>query len=126
MLARLLALVLLMGLGGCDWGQKGETGSRGATGAKGQPGEAAAAGPVGPAGPQGEQGSPSGTLRIVRVNCLTNSACAASCRSDEIITVAYCGPSRAAPIYSGERQVSCGLNADAANTPLVVVCAGLP
>ncbi len=37
---------------------------------------------------------------------------------------AYCGPSRIAPTYTSERQASCGINPEAANSPLVAVCAG--
>lgn len=126
---RLLVLALLVLLCGCFEGKKGDQGPPGPEGAKGEPGQTGIIGPVGPAGPpgpQGDQGPPSPTLRVVRVNCLHNATCAAGCRGDEVLVTAYCGPSRTAPTYSSERQVSCGINADAANNPLVVICAGAP
>jgi collagen triple helix repeat protein len=134
MLTRLVALIplgfmLLVVLCACDSGKKGDPGTPGLPGPKGEQGAPGATGPVGPAGapgPQGELGPPSPTVRVVRMNCLHNGTCAASCRGDEILVAAYCGPSRTAPTYTSERQASCGLNADAANTPLVVICAGAP
>jgi hypothetical protein len=129
LMRRLLVLALLVALSGCFEGNKGDPGPAGPAGAKGDPGQPGNAGPVGPAGPpgpQGEQGPPSPTLRIVRMNCLQNAACTAGCRGDEVLVTAYCGPSRAAPTYNSERQAICGINADAANTPLVIICAGTP
>jgi hypothetical protein len=123
----LLALALLMAVAGCGEGKKGDAGSSGLPGPKGEQGQPGAPGPVGPAGPlgpQGEQGPPSPTMRVIRMNCLHNGTCAAACRGDEVLVAAYCGPSRTAPTYTSERQASCGINADAANTPLVVICAG--
>jgi Collagen triple helix repeat (20 copies) len=111
----------------CDGGTKGDAGPPGLTGQKGEPGERGGTGPVGPPGPpgpQGEQGPPSPTVRVVRMNCLHNGTCAAGCRGDEILVIAYCGPSRIAPTYTSERQASCGINPEAANSPLVAVCAG--
>jgi hypothetical protein len=133
MLVRAFALIMFaltsVALCGCDSGKKGDAGAPGAAGPKGEQGDQGAPGPVGPAGPpgpQGEQGPPSPTMRVVHVNCLHNGTCTANCRGDEILVTAYCGPSRTAPTYTSERQASCGLNPDAANTPLVVICAGAP
>ena len=92
----LLALALLMAVAGCDGETKGDTGPPGLTGQKGEPGQQGGTGPVGPPGPpglQGEQGPPSPTVRVVRMNCLHNGMCAAGCRGDEILVIAYCGPS---------------------------------
>jgi hypothetical protein len=108
---RLLALALLIVLCGCDMGKKGDPGAPGSSGPKGDPGTAGLTGPVGPAGPpgpQGERGQPSPTIRVVRTSCLNNATCAVACRGDEILILAYCGPSRAAPSYPSERQVRRG------------------
>jgi collagen triple helix repeat protein len=126
---RLLALALLIVLCGCDMGKKGDPGAPGSSGPKGDPGTAGLTGPVGPAGPpgpQGERGQPSPTIRVVRTSCLNNATCAVACRGDEILILAYCGPSRAAPSYPSGRQASCGINADAANSPLVAICSAAP
>jgi hypothetical protein len=65
------------------------------------------------------------TLRVIRNNCL-GGACTASCRGDEVLVSAYCGPSRNQPTFLGERQVSCGIEATTANAPLVAFCAQAP
>jgi hypothetical protein len=126
----LLTLVLLMGVAGCDWeGQKGDPGTPGPAGPRGETGAPGIQGPIGPAGPsgpQGEPGPPSPTMRVVRMNCLHNGICTGGCRGDEILVTAYCGPSRTAPTYTSERQASCGINVDAASTPLIAFCAGAP
>lgn len=126
---RLIALALLIILCGCDWGKKGDPGSAGPEGPKGETGAQGIQGPVGPAGPpgpQGEQGPPSPTIRVVRINCLTNATCTFGCRGDEVLVNAYCGPSRAAPTYLNERQVSCGINSALANSPLIAICTAAP
>jgi len=131
---RLIILALLtlglatLGLGGCGQGPKGDPGPAGQPGPNGDPGVAGPPGPVGPAGPpgpQGEQGPPSPTLRIIRNNCISGG-CTASCRGDEVLVSAYCGPSRTQPTVLDERQVSCGVEATSANAPLVAVCAQAP
>ena len=82
-------------------------------------------GPTGPAGPQGEQGPPSPTVRVVRSNCLTGE-CTVTCRGTEILVTAYCGPTHNRANFIGERQASCGVEATAADTPLVAVCVAAP
>lgn len=125
----LLVGLLLVGLAGCGQAPKGDTGPQGPPGAKGDAGAAGPPGPVGPAGPpgpQGEQGPPSPTVRVIRKTCLSSGDCAASCRGDEVLVSAYCGPSRNQATFVGERQVSCGANLTAANTPLVAICVAAP
>jgi collagen triple helix repeat protein len=124
----IFAGLLMLALAGCGQGPKGDPGQPGQPGPKGDPGAAGPPGPVGPAGPpgpQGEQGPPSPTLRVIRNNCL-GGACTASCRGDEVLVSAYCGPSRNQPTFLGERQVSCGIEATTANAPLVAFCAQAP
>jgi hypothetical protein len=62
-------------------------------------------------------------VRVVKSDCLAGY-CSVTCRGDEILVAAYCGPSRGPATFLGERQASCGVDATAANKPLVVVCAG--
>jgi Collagen triple helix repeat (20 copies) len=117
---------LLIALAGCGQGQKGDPGPPGPPGPKGDAGPTGATGPVGPPGPpgpQGPQGPPSPTVRVVKSDCLAGY-CSVTCRGDEILVAAYCGPSRGPATFLGERQASCGVDATAANKPLVVVCAG--
>jgi len=124
----LLAGLLVLGLAGCGKGPKGDAGPIGPPGPKGDPGVAGPPGPPGPPGPQGAegpQGPPSPSIRVVRVNCLTGG-CTASCRGDEVLVSAYCGPARNPAMFIGERQVSCGVEANTANTPLVAVCVMAP
>jgi hypothetical protein len=64
-------------------------------------------------------------VRVLRLDCLTGD-CRASCRGDEILVSAYCGPARNPATFLGERQVSCGVEANSANTPLVAVCVASP
>jgi Collagen triple helix repeat (20 copies) len=118
--------LLLVGLAGCGQGQKGDPGLPGPAGPKGDAGAAGPPGPIGPPGPpgpQGVQGPPSPTMRIIRRDCLSSGDCAVSCRGDEVLVSAYCGPSRRQPTFVGERQASCGVEATTANAPLVAVCA---
>lgn len=124
----LLVGALALGLANCGKSQKGDPGPQGPPGPKGDAGPAGPAGPVGPPGPpglQGEQGPPSPTVRVIRLNCLVGG-CSASCRGDEVLVSAYCGPARNPATYIGERQVSCGVEANAANAPLVAICAASP
>jgi hypothetical protein len=123
-----LAGLLILALAGCGQGPKGEPGAAGQPGPTGDTGAAGPPGPVGPAGPpgpQGEQGPPSPTVRVIRNNCLGGD-CTASCRGNEVLASAYCGPGRNAPTFLGERQVSCGIDANAANAPLVAFCVQSP
>jgi hypothetical protein len=131
---RLIFLALLtlglaaFGLGGCGQGPKGEAGQTGPQGPEGVPGLAGPPGPVGPAGPpgpQGEQGPPSPSLRVLRNNCIGGS-CTLSCRGDEVLISAYCGPSHKEANFLDERQVSCGIEVTSANAPLIAVCVQAP
>jgi len=118
----------MLGLAACGKGPKGDPGQPGPAGAKGDPGTAGPPGPVGPAGPQGprgEQGPPGPSIRVIRSDCL-GGVCTASCRGDEILVSAYCGPARKPANYVGERQVTCGVDATAANVPLVAICVASP
>jgi len=72
-------------------------------------------------GPRGEQGPPSPSVRVLRANCLGGD-CKVSCRDDEVLVNAYCGPARNPATYLGERAASCGVVANPANAPLVAVC----
>jgi len=124
----ILVGLLLVGLAGCGQPEKGDPGPAGQPGAKGDPGPAGSPGPVGPVGPpgpQGEQGPPSPTVRVIRKNCLSGD-CTVSCRGDEVLVSAYCGPARNQATFVGERQVSCGVEATTANAPLVAICAAAP
>jgi Collagen triple helix repeat (20 copies) len=120
--------LLMLGLAGCGQGPKGDPGPVGPPGPKGDPGPAGptgAIGPPGPPGPQGERGPPSPTVRVVRMDCLSGG-CTASCRGDEVLVSAYCGPARNPATFLGERQVSCGVEANTANAPLVAICVASP
>lgn len=124
----ILVGLLLLGLAGCGQPSKGDAGPAGPPGPKGDTGPAGPPGPVGPTGPpgpQGEQGPPSPTVRVIRLNCLVGG-CSATCRGDEVLVSAYCGPARNPATYLGERQVSCGVEANAANAPLVAICVASP
>jgi len=128
--ARLIvAAALIALLAGCGQGPKGDSGPPGPQGPKGDTGAVGPTGPVGPSGPpgpQGEQGPPSPTVRVIRKDCLTGGGCSASCRGDEILVSAYCGPSRNPATFVGERGVSCGVESNAANVPLVAICVAAP
>jgi Collagen triple helix repeat (20 copies) len=119
---------LLVALAGCFEGPKGDSGPPGPPGPKGEPGAAGPPGPVGPPGPpgpKGEQGPPSPTLRVLRSDCLAGY-CAVACNGDEVLVSAYCGPERKPATFLGERQASCGVDANAANAPLVAICVASP
>jgi hypothetical protein len=122
----ILAGFLVLSLAACGQAQKGDPGPAGPPGPKGDTGAQGPPGPVGPPGPpgpQGEQGPPSPSIRVIRLNCLVGG-CSASCRGDEVLVSAYCGPARNPATYIGERQVSCGVEANTANAPLVAICVG--
>ncbi len=120
--------LLLLGLAGCGQPQKGDPGPvgppgpTGDTGAAGPPG---AVGPPGPPGPQGAQGPPSPSVRVIRKDCLTGN-CEASCNGNEVLVSAYCGPGRNQPTFVGERGITCGIEANTANNPLVAICVVAP
>ena len=125
----LLLAILTLALAGCGEAPKGDPGPPGPQGPAGAPGPngpPGPTGPTGPPGPQGEQGPPSPTIRVVRVDCLSGRGCTVSCRGDEILAVAYCGPTHNRANFIGERQASCGVEATAADTPLVAVCVAAP
>lgn len=123
--AAVLAITLATLVASCGQPTPGPQGPKGDAGAKGDPGPQ---GPVGAGGPQGLQGPPgpagaSSNFRLVRMPCNSPLACTAECRDDEIVVTAYCGTKRAAPNYLNERAVSCGINPNASDGPLVMVCA---
>jgi hypothetical protein len=121
-------MLLLAALTGCGRGPKGDPGPAGPPGPKGDPGPmgpTGSIGPPGPRGPQGEQGPPSPTVRVIRMDCLAGS-CMTSCRGNEVLASAYCGPARNPATFVGERQVSCGVEANVANGPLVAICVLTP
>jgi hypothetical protein len=124
-----VSLLLLTLLAGCGQGPKGDPGPTGPPGPKGDPGPIGPTGPIGPpgpTGPQGEQGPPGPSIRVLRLNCLGGGGCMASCNGDEVLVSAYCGPERNAATFIAERQVSCGVQATAANSPLVAICVKAP
>jgi hypothetical protein len=98
----------LMGCGKSSQGEKGDAGPPGPAGAKGD------AGPRGPAGP-------AGAMRVVRANCDPNG-CAVQCGDDEVLLIAYCGPTRLAATFPNERSASCRARTPA-NNPLIAACA---
>ena len=124
----LLTTVLLAGLAGCSKGPPGDQGPPGPQGQKGDTGPTGQTGPQGPAGPQGaqgEKGAPGEGVRVVRSNCLQGD-CTITCRDNEVLVSAYCGPNRHPATFLGERSVSCGVNANTDEGPLVAVCVGSP
>jgi hypothetical protein len=143
----LTAIALSLWLVGCDQvvpGTKGERGPPGPAGAKGDTGPAGPVGPAGPAGvagpagpqgspgPQGAQGPPgpagnSGSasqIRVLRSNC-DATGCSVECSDDEIMLTAYCGPTRAAAVFSTERSATCRRRGTASN-PLIAACTKMP
>jgi hypothetical protein len=127
----LLATAFLAGsiaLAGCSKGPQGEQGPTGPQGDKGDTGPAGPSGsqgPPGPQGPRGEAGPPSPEVRVLRSNCAAGD-CTIECRDNEVLVTAYCGANRNAATFLSERGASCGVEANAANGPLVVVCVGAP
>ena len=124
----MLVAALTVGLVGCGPGPKGDPGSPGPPGPKGEAGAPGPPGPPGPPGapgPQGAQGPPAPSLRVVRSDCLAGN-CTVACNGNEVLVSAYCGPARKPARFIGERQASCGVEADSANAPMVAVCAAAP
>jgi hypothetical protein len=70
---------------------------------------------------RGALGPPGAPVRVVQSSC-TSASCAAECRNDEVLLIAYCGPTRNPAVYPGERSASCRVRGGA-NSPLVAVCA---
>jgi hypothetical protein len=62
---------------------------------------------------------------VVRSTCVQGN-CTIECRDNEVMVSAYCGPNRNAATVLGERSASCGVDANTANGPLIVVCVGAP
>jgi Collagen triple helix repeat (20 copies) len=123
-----LTLALAVSVSGCGNGPKGDPGPQGPPGPKGDPGPPGPPGPQGPkgpAGPSGPQGPPSPNLRVLRNNCL-EGGCTVSCRNDEILITAFCGPTRGAATLIDERSASCGIEARPGNGPLVAICVAAP
>jgi hypothetical protein len=65
-------------------------------------------------------------VRVVQSNCLHGSNCTVQCRDNEVLVSAYCGPNRHPATFLSERSVSCGVQANTDEGPLVAVCAGSP
>jgi hypothetical protein len=106
----LIVITSAVCLVGCGKGPQGEKGD---TGPAGPPGEKGAAGPAGPPGM-------SSAVRILRTNCEAAN-CTAQCSDDEVLLIAYCGPTRNPALFPTERSASCRLR-NAANNPLIAAC----
>jgi hypothetical protein len=122
----LLGLALLLALSGCGQGSKGDPGPPGPPGPKGDPGPPGPPGPQGPPGPpgpRGEPGPPSPSVHVLRNDCLSGN-CTLSCALDEVLVTAYCGPTRSPATFLSERAVSCGVEPNPFNVPLIAVCVG--
>jgi hypothetical protein len=120
-----LAIMIAAGLASCDKPTQGPQGAKGDNGAKGDPGPKGETGDAGPQGPQGIPGPPgaSSEYRLIRWPCESYLTCTASCRNDEIVVIAFCGKKRAAPTYLSDQSVSCGLNPNTTDGPLIAICA---
>jgi hypothetical protein len=125
----LVVAPLIAALAGCgSQGPKGDAGPPGPPGAKGDAGPAGPAGPQGPrglAGPQGEAGPPGQGVRVVQSNCMSGN-CTITCRDNEVLVGAYCGPNRHPADYLAERTASCGVAVNAGDGPLIAVCVSGP
>jgi hypothetical protein len=120
----LIVATIVLATAACSQGPKGDPGPQGEPGAKGDPGPPGPRGPAGPAGPmgpRGEQGPPSPSVRVLRANCLGGD-CTVTCRDDEVLVNAYCGPARNPATFLAERSASCGVEANPATAPLVAIC----
>jgi len=120
----ILAVVLSVFVAGCGQPTPGPQGPPGSQGPKGDPGPQGPPGSAGPPGPQGPAGTPgaSSLFRLVRAPCTNASDCSITCRDDEIVISAFCGKRRAAATYLTDNTVSCGVNPDTTDGPLVAVC----
>ena len=120
----ILAIVISALVASCGQPTPGPQGPKGDAGPKGDPGPQGQAGTAGPPGPQGSPGIPgaSSLLRVVRQPCTNASECQVTCRDDEIVISAFCGKKRAAAMYLTDSTVSCGVNPDTTDGPLVAVC----
>jgi hypothetical protein len=124
-----IAAALIVALAGC--GQKAEQGPQGPAGPKGDPGQPGPQGQPGPPGPQGQRGEqgppgpPGASLRVIRLSCLSGE-CTATCQEGEVLVTAYCGPTRNAATFLGERSASCGVEVAVEHRPLVAVCITSP
>jgi hypothetical protein len=107
----LIVITLAVCLVGCG---KGSQGDKGDPGPAGPPGEKGAAGPAGPPGV-------SSAVRILRISCDATN-CTAQCSDDEVLLIAYCGPTRNPANFPTERSASCRVR-NAANNPLIAACA---
>jgi hypothetical protein len=107
----LIVITLAVCLVGCG---KGSQGDKGDPGPAGPPGEKGAAGPAGPPGV-------SSAVRILRISCDATN-CTAQCSDDEVLLIAYCGPTRNPANLPTERSASCRVR-NAANNPLIAACA---
>jgi hypothetical protein len=107
----LIVITSAICLVGCGKGAQGEKGDPGPAG---PPGEKGAAGPAGPPGM-------SSAVRILRTNCEAPN-CTAQCSDDEVLLIAYCGPTRNPAVFPTERSASCRPR-NAANNPLIAACA---
>jgi hypothetical protein len=122
--AALLSLLIASCGGSSPPATPGPPGPQGPQGPKGD------AGPPGPPGPQGLPGppgppGPASQVRVIRMTCGVQS-CSVACNIDEVLVVAYCGPTRRTPTVLSENSVSCGIVPSAADSPLVAVCARAP
>lgn len=111
-------------LASCGQPTPGPQGPKGDPGPKGDAGVQGLTGATGPQGLQGPPGPPgaSSQFRMIRTQCISSAACTETCRDDEIVIVAFCGANRARATYLTERSVSCGINPDTSNGPLIMVC----
>jgi hypothetical protein len=122
-------LAAACGLAACGKGPQGDAGPAGPKGDVGAAGPAGPAGPPGPVGAQGPAGpqgpvGPAGGVRVVKSDC--TSGCTVQCKDNEVLVTAYCGPTRNAAQFLGERGASCGPEASPANAPLIAVCVAGP
>jgi Collagen triple helix repeat (20 copies) len=120
-----LAVVLSLAVVGCSKPERGPQGPAGPPGPQGPKGERGEAGPPGAQGPQGPRGAPgpASLVRVLKADC-SKLACTLTCRQDEVLVSAYCGPQRSPATFLTERSVSCGIVPDPSKSPLVAVCVG--
>jgi hypothetical protein len=110
----LMAFAVAAALAGCSKGPQGDPGP---------PGRQGPPGPPGAQGLRGSQGPPSPSVRVLRNPCLAGQ-CTLTCQQDEVLVSAYCGPTRNPATFLNERSVSCGVEPNPADVPLIAVCVG--